>query len=65
MSGAELVEAVRARDHLRSVCILFLVDYPSGLRRAALAGLGDEAVLYKPFDLDELADRVRRILPPR
>jgi hypothetical protein len=35
----ELVQALRTHDELGALKILFLVEYRSGLRRAALAGL--------------------------
>ena len=61
LSGVELVQALRTHAELGAVKILFLVEYRSGLRRAALAGLSEAAVIWKPFDLDELARRVAAI----
>ena len=61
LSGVELVQVLRTRDELGALRILFLVEYRSGLRRAALAGLSEAAVISKPFDLDEVARRVAAI----
>jgi DNA-binding response OmpR family regulator len=62
LSGAELVHALHAHDALRSVPIAFLVEYPAGLRRAALVGLDADSIIQKPFDLDEFARRIRAIV---
>jgi len=61
LSGVELVQVLQTRDELRSLKILFLVEYRSGLRRAALAGMSEAAVIWKPFDLDDVARRVAAI----
>lgn len=61
LSGVELVHALRAHDELGALKILFLVEYRSGLRRAALAGLSEAAVIWKPLDLDDVARRVAAI----
>jgi two-component system phosphate regulon response regulator PhoB len=62
LSGVELVQALRGRDEFLSLRIAFLVEYPSGLRRAALVGLHEDAIIRKPFDLDELSNKVRAIV---
>jgi DNA-binding response OmpR family regulator len=54
LSGVELVQQLRSRPAAESVRVLFLVEYPTGLRRAAEAGLPEDAVIRKPFDLDGL-----------
>jgi CheY-like chemotaxis protein len=61
LSGVELVQAVHTHGELGALKILFLVEYRSGLRRAALAGLSEAAVIWKPFDLDDVAERVAAI----
>jgi DNA-binding response OmpR family regulator len=63
-SGVELVHALRARGLSGRLRIAFLVDYRAGLRRAALAGLPQTSVIWKPFDLDELSAAVRTIVAP-
>jgi CheY-like chemotaxis protein len=62
LSGVELLDALRARGALGSTVVAFLVEYDSGLRRAAVAGLAPEAVIRKPFDLDQLSRRVRELV---
>ena len=61
LSGVELVQALHTHDELGALKIVFLVEYRSGLRRAALAGLSEAAVIWKPFDLDDVARRVAAI----
>jgi DNA-binding response OmpR family regulator len=61
LSGVELVRELRARAELAPVRVAFMVEYPSGLRRAAQAGLGPGAVIRKPFDLHELSSRLRAV----
>jgi CheY-like chemotaxis protein len=61
LSAVELLDALRARDALGSTRVAFLIEYDAGLRRAALAGLAPRAVIRKPFDLDELSQRVREL----
>jgi len=62
LAGVELVQALRGRADFAALRIAFLAEYPSGLRRAALAGLAEQAVIRKPFDLDELAASVQAIV---
>jgi CheY-like chemotaxis protein len=62
LSGVELVDALRARGALGSTRVAFLIEYDSGLRRAALAGLAPGAVIRKPFDLDDLSRLVRALV---
>jgi two-component system response regulator (stage 0 sporulation protein F) len=61
LSGVELVQTLRARA-APLPRIAYLVEYPSGARRAALAGLPPGAVIRKPFDLDELSARIAAIV---
>jgi DNA-binding response OmpR family regulator len=61
LSGVELARTLQPRDGLRPLGIAFLVEYRSGLRRAKLAGLSEAEVIWKPFDLDEVARRVAAI----
>lgn len=61
LSGVELVEALTAHAD-GSVAVAYLVEFRSGWRRAALAGLSERSVIVKPFDLDELAERVTELV---
>src|SRR5262245_482380 len=63
MSGVEIVEALGERPDLASVRVAFLVEHQSGLDRAALAGLDADAIIWKPFDLEFVAMKLRTICP--
>ena len=63
ISGVELVDALRDRPDLPGVRVAFLTEFQSGFDRAALAGLGEDFVIQKPFDIDEVAAQLRRICP--
>jgi two-component system chemotaxis response regulator CheY len=63
ISGVELVDALRARADLRGVRVAFLTEFQSGFDRAGLAGLGEDFVIFKPFDLDEVAAQLGRVCP--
>jgi DNA-binding response OmpR family regulator len=63
ISGVELVDALRARPDLEGVRVAFLTEFQSGFDRAAHAGLGEDFVILKPFDLDKVATQLRRICP--
>jgi DNA-binding response OmpR family regulator len=63
ISGVELVDALRGRPDLQGVRVAFLTEFQSGFDRAALAGLGEDFVILKPFDLDDVAAQLKRICP--
>src|SRR5262245_58299726 len=63
MSGVELVDELRGRPDLQPVRVAFLTEYESGVDRAALAGLDVRFVIWKPFDLADLAAQLRTICP--
>jgi two-component system chemotaxis response regulator CheY len=63
ISGVELVDALRTRPDLQAVRVAFLTEFQSGFDRAALAGLGEDFVILKPFDIDEVAAQVGRMCP--
>ena len=61
MSGVELVDELRCRPDLQAVRVAFLIEFQSGFDRAALAGLAESDVIRKPFDLDDVAAKLRGI----
>ena len=61
-SGIDVYDVVRNNPALDAMPILFMTAEPDrGL--ATLERSGTRDVLAKPFDLDELVRRVRRLLP--
>jgi CheY-like chemotaxis protein len=62
LSGVELVQELGARHELAGIRIAFLIEYRSGVARAAQAGLSEAAVIRKPFDLDDVARQVGAIM---
>jgi two-component system chemotaxis response regulator CheY len=63
ISGVELVDALHARPDLQGMRVAFLTEFQSGFDRAALAGLGQDFVILKPFDLGDVAAQLQRICP--
>jgi DNA-binding response OmpR family regulator len=61
MSGLELMSAIRARR--ADVPILAITGYATREARAAAVSAGATDFLSKPFDPDELLEKVRRVLP--
>jgi CheY-like chemotaxis protein len=59
--GGELVDALRDRPDLGTMRVAFLTEFQAGFDRAALAGLDEMCVIHKPFDLDDVAEQLRRI----
>jgi CheY-like chemotaxis protein len=62
-SGVEVLRALKEEHPTREIPVLIISAY-------ALVGLSRElddadGVVHKPFDLDKLLDRVRRLLPAR
>jgi CheY-like chemotaxis protein len=64
MSGLELYDQVRADPRFRSLPIVF--ETGTGREHAdALRARGIATYIKKPFDLDELVQFVKRLVPPR
>jgi CheY-like chemotaxis protein len=61
--GVELLHRIKALDH--DVPVVMLITGFSDLSREDAYDLGAEAILTKPFDLDEIDSAVIRILTPR
>ena len=64
LGGDELIAALRTEAEARGrAAPPVILMTAAGLHRAHLAGA--DAVLRKPFDLDDLETVLRRLLPPR
>jgi DNA-binding response OmpR family regulator len=61
--GVELLKRIKANDHLFPV--VMLITGFSDLSKEEAYQLGAEAILSKPFDLDEIGNAVTRILTPK
>jgi DNA-binding response OmpR family regulator len=61
--GVELLKKIKSHNHLCP--IVMLITGLSDLSKDEAYHLGAEAILAKPFDLDELDDAVARVLTPR
>ncbi len=61
--GVELLKNLKAHNH--GFPVVMLITGFSDLSKEEAYHLGAEAILGKPFDLDEIGDAVRRILTPR
>jgi DNA-binding response OmpR family regulator len=62
-SGFEVCAAVRADESLNGVKILMLTAKGRDTDRAQGLGLGADGYMTKPFSTQELAARVRQMLP--
>jgi len=61
--GVELLKNLKASNY--AFPVVMLITGFSDLSKEEAYHLGAEAILGKPFDLDEIGDAVRRILTPR
>ncbi len=62
MDGDQLLEQLRSEKSLAEVPVIFLTGKSDPADVARLMQLGARAVIGKPFNPLELADRIRRIL---
>ena len=64
MDGFTLLERLRATDTQKNIPFIFLTAYDEkdGLQRGL--SLGAEAYITKPFDIDDLLERVMKLVPP-
>ena len=54
LSGIDVFDLVRNDPHYLGVPVLFLTGSPERAAESALAASGEQRVMAKPFDLDEL-----------
>jgi two-component system chemotaxis response regulator CheY len=64
VGGMEVVEFVRAQDHLRQLPILIVTTRGDDASRARVLEAGASAFLAKPFAPPQILDEVRRLLGP-
>jgi len=65
IGGVEVVEFVRAQDHLRSLPILIVTTRGDDASRERVLGAGASAFMTKPFTPDGLIAAVRGLLEGR
>jgi DNA-binding response OmpR family regulator len=65
MDGFELCRRLQATEGLDSIPVLLMSARGGGERRARGAELGAVAFLEKPFELEELSARIKRLLEVR
>lgn len=64
VGGIEVIEFVRAQDHLRALPILVVTTRGDDTSRARVMDAGASAFLAKPFAPPQILDEARRLLEP-
>lgn len=64
VGGLEVIEFVRAQDHLRQLPILIVTTRGDDASRARVLEAGASAFLAKPFAPPQILEEVRRLLGP-
>lgn len=63
MNGAELLQAVRGDDHLKSLPVILMLAVGAGKKEVQEAvALGISGFVIKPFKQDQLLAQVRKIM---
>ena len=62
MSGEEVIRAIRSQPGLEQVRIVILSGEP--VSRQELASVGADGAVQKPFDLNDLIEKIRTHLTP-
>jgi len=65
MDGFDLLEGIKANDSLKNIQFFFLTSTDEALARKKGLLLGAAAYVTKPFDIDELLDKIRKLVPPQ
>jgi CheY-like chemotaxis protein len=65
MDGFGLLERIKANDSLKNIPFIFLTSMDEALARKKGLLLGAAAYVTKPFDIDELLDKIRKLVPPQ
>lgn len=63
MNGIELYDRIRSQERLRRVPVVFETAVADE-HRSEFARRGIDAIVEKPFDLNEIVAYVRRLAPP-
>jgi CheY-like chemotaxis protein len=61
MTGLQLFEAVRSFPEMSDIPFLFTSAFASPERKELIDSLSNAALLYKPFEVEELLDKVEAI----
>jgi CheY-like chemotaxis protein len=61
MTGLQLFEAVRGAPGLGHIPFLFTSAFVSSERKALIASLSNAALLFKPFEVEELIEAIQAI----
>jgi DNA-binding response OmpR family regulator len=64
MSGFDMLERLKMSERLKNVPFIFLTAFDATEDKKKGLGLGANAYITKPFDLDELLRTVLRLVPP-
>lgn len=64
MDGFTLLEKLKAKENAKQIPFIFLTAYDDreGMKRGM--SLGANAYITKPFDMDDLLERVMKLVPP-
>jgi CheY-like chemotaxis protein len=63
MDGFELLERIKASDILKKVPFIFLTSFDESQARKKGLRLGAAAYITKPFDIDDLLEKIRELAP--
>jgi CheY-like chemotaxis protein len=62
MDGIELIELLREHKRWAHIPVVLITAYPHALQDRPITTAAPDALLYKPFDLNQLADLLERLL---
>ena len=63
MDGFDLLERIKASDLLKKVPFVFLTSFDESQARKKGLRLGAAAYVTKPFDIDDLLEKIRELAP--
>ncbi len=64
MDGFTMLEKLKSSEKLKNIPFIFLTAFDESHARKRGLKLGAVAYIAKPFDIDELLQTVRRLVPP-
>jgi sigma-B regulation protein RsbU (phosphoserine phosphatase) len=65
MNGFELLERLKVIDALKDIPFVFLTSLDESRSKQKGLSLGAAAYMTKPFDIDDLLERIRKLVPPQ